>query len=253
MQLAMRDAAGILKVSEKDVLRWIKQGLLPAHRVNEQYRLNKADLLEFATSRKIPFSPELFAGPASAGAALPTLSAAPRTGGVHYGVPGNDKPAVLREVVERLHLPDDVDRQFLLQVLLARESLGSTGVGDGLAIPHVRNPIVLHIHEPMIALCFLQTPIDFAAIDRKPVHVLFTMVSPTINAHLHLLSQLAFTLRDEPFKQAVLRQAPADEIFTQAARVEQEAEERHGALQKRENDADRFEQECRHSESSPCN
>ena len=70
---------------------------------------------------------------------------------------------------------------------MARESLGSTGIGDGIAIPHVRNPIVMHIPRPTITLCFLEHPIDFGALDGQPVHTLFTIVSPTVRAHLHLL------------------------------------------------------------------
>ena len=68
-----------------------------------------------------------------------------------------------------MKLPDDVDREFLYQVLLAREALGSTGIGDGIAIPHVRNPIVLHLSRPTVTLCFLEQPVDFGALDGQPV------------------------------------------------------------------------------------
>ena len=117
-------------------------------------------------------------------------------GGIFYRLAGKDKPAVLRSVVEMLRLPDKVDREFLLQVLLAREALESTAIGDGIAIPHVRNPIVLHVPQPMVTLCFLEAPVDFGALDGQPVQTLFTLISPTVKAHLHLLSRLAFALRD---------------------------------------------------------
>jgi PTS system nitrogen regulatory IIA component len=112
-----------------------------------------------------------------------------------------------------MSLPDDVDREFLYQVLLARESLGSTGIGDGIAIPHVRNPIVLHLSRPIVTLCFLEQPIDFGALDGQPVSTLFTLISPTVRAHLHLLSRLAFTLRDPRFNAAVRQQASREELF----------------------------------------
>ena len=108
---------------------------------------------------------------------------------------------------------DDVDREFLYQVLLAREALGSTGVGDGIAIPHVRNPIVLHLSRPTVTLCFLERPVDFGALDGQPVSTLFTLISPTVRAHLHLLSRLAFTLRDARFHAAVRTQASREEIL----------------------------------------
>src|SRR6266404_1536990 len=93
-------------------------------------------------------------------------------------------------------------------------------VGHGIAIPHVRNPIVLHVARPMITLCFLERPIDFGALDGKPVHVLFSLISPTVRAHLRLLSRLSFALHDPAFKDAVTRQASREEILREARRVE---------------------------------
>jgi PTS system nitrogen regulatory IIA component len=212
-KLTVREAAELLNASEKSVYRWIKQGLLPAYRINDQYRINRAELLEWATARKIHVSPEIFAEPESEAGPPPTLEDALRAGGIHYRVGGHDMASVLHAVVDTIHLPDDVDREFLYQVLLAREALGSTGIGDGIAIPHVRNPIVLHLSRPTVTLCFLERPVDFGALDGQPVSTLFTLISPTVRAHLHLLSLLAFALRDPGFRAAVRSQASREEIF----------------------------------------
>ena len=221
MQLSVKDAAALLNVSDETVYRWVKQEEIPSHTVNEQIRFNRAELLEWATSRNIQVSPDLFKGKEEPGkASLPTLAEALRAGGVAYQVGGRDQPAVLRAVVDLLKLPAAVDREFLYQVLLARESLGSTGVGDGIAIPHVRNPVVLHVSQPTVTLCFLQTPIDFNAIDSRPVNTLFTMISPTVKMHLHLLSRLGFVLRDPAFKAALRRQAPCDELMAKLSAAE---------------------------------
>ncbi|MEI8079471.1 MAG: PTS sugar transporter subunit IIA [bacterium] len=112
-----------------------------------------------------------------------------------------------------MKLPDTVDREFLYQVLLARESLGSTGIGDGIAIPHVRNPVVLHVSTPTVTLCFLEHPIDFHAIDDQPVNTLFTLISPTVRTHLHLLSRLGFILRTPEVKAALRQQVPPDQLL----------------------------------------
>ena len=105
-------------------------------------------------------------------------------------------------------------------VLFAREALESTGIGDGIAIPHVRNPIVLHVSRPVITLCFLEKAVDFGALDGKPVSILFSLISPTVRAHLRLLSRLSFALQDPGFKSVVTRQGSRDEIFAEARRVE---------------------------------
>ena len=216
MELTVRDVSRLLKVSEKTVYRWITQGKLPGYRVNEQFRFNRAELLEWANANRINVSSELFTEPESRGGALPGLEAALRAGGIHYRLNGKDKAEVLRAVVEVMPLPREVDREFLLRVLLARESLQSTGIGDGIAIPHPRSPILLHITEPQITLCFLDHPVEFEAMDGRPVSALFSLVSPVARAHLHLLSRVAFGLHDEAFKKLIREQAGREEILAAA-------------------------------------
>src|SRR5438034_393382 len=65
MQLGVRDVSKLLNVSEKTIYRWVGQGILPAYRVNEQYRFNRAELLEWATSRKMNVSAAVFDEPES--------------------------------------------------------------------------------------------------------------------------------------------------------------------------------------------
>jgi PTS system nitrogen regulatory IIA component len=217
MQINVKEAARLLAVSEKTIYRWIRQGEIPAYRINDLYRFNRAELLEWATAKRLSVSPEIFAE-AAGEEPLPGLADAIKAGGIHYRVSGEAKHEVLEAVVELMRLPEEVDRKFLLSVILARESLGSTGFGGGIAIPHVRNPIVLHIPRPMITLCFLETPIEFGAIDGQPVHTLFTLVSPTVQAHLHLLSRLTYGLRQPRFSVPVAEKA-AREILLEGARA----------------------------------
>lgn len=218
MQLSVKDAAQILNVSEKTIYRWIKQGTIPSYQINEQFRFNRAELLEWATSRRIQVSPDIFAEKEAT--PLPTLGEALKAGGVAYRVAGQDPSSVLRNVVDLLYLPEEVDREFLYQVLLARETLGSTGIGDGIAIPHVRNPVVLHVSKPTVTLCFLEKPIDFGAIDNLPVDTLFTLISPSVRAHLHLLSRLGIVLRDSSVKAALRARASREELMDAFARAE---------------------------------
>ena len=144
----------------------------------------------------------------------------PRRVGDYYRVSGSDIASVLREVVELLRLPEEVDRLFLLRVLLAREAIASTAVGEGIAIPHVRNPVVLHVGRPTISLCFLENPVEYGALDGKPVHTLFTIISPTTRAHLRLMSQLSFVLRDPGVREAVAQQESRAEILLRIGRAD---------------------------------
>src|SRR5207247_6599604 len=112
-------------------------------------------------------------------------------GGIHHDVPGREPSEALRAVVDRLPLPPHVEREFLATALAAREAMGSTGIGHGIAIPHVRNPILLQVQQPLVSLCLLARPVDFDAIDGEPVHVLFTVISPTVSVHLRMLAELS--------------------------------------------------------------
>ncbi len=220
MDLSVKDSARLLKVSEKTIYRWVKQGTLPAYRVHEQYRFNRAELLEWATSQRINVSADIFVEPDS-NEPVTRLTDALKAGGIQYRLSGIDKPSVLQSLVEVMPLPERVDRQFLLQVLLARESLGSTGLGGGIAIPHVRNPIVMHISRAMVTLCFLEQAIEFGALDGQPVHTLFTIVSPTIRAHLHLLARIGFALRQPVFAEAIAQRGSHEQILAASQAVDQ--------------------------------
>jgi PTS system nitrogen regulatory IIA component len=220
MQLNVKDVAKLLNVNEKTIYRWLQKGTLPAYLVGNQYRFNKAELLEWATSRQIGVSTDLFQDSGNGHDNIHSLSEALKLGGIYYRIEGNDKETALKSVVGLMRLPEEVDRNFLLQVLLAREAIASTAVGDGIAIPHVRNPIVLHVNEPIVSLCFLERPIDFGSLDGKPVNCLFTLVSPTVKAHLYLLSRLAFALRDNGFRTIIEKQGSREEIFSEINKVE---------------------------------
>jgi PTS system nitrogen regulatory IIA component len=220
MQLTLRQATAYLAVDESTVRRWIKQRGLPVHRANERLYVNAIELWEWATENGIPVSQELLQRSRETPDEVPPLSAMLETGGIHHDVGGEDKPGVLREVVSRLALPPQVDRDFVFSVLEAREAMGSTGIGDGIAIPHVRNPILLQVVEPQVTLCLLRHPVDFDALDGKPVFALFTVVSPTVPAHLKTLARLSLALRDPGVRHLLERRAPGAALLERIREIE---------------------------------
>jgi fructose-specific phosphotransferase system IIA component len=104
-----------------------------------------------------------------------------------------------------------VDGQKLLKEVKAREELASTGIGNGVAIPHALSDFT---PNTMMAILRLANPIDFDAADALPVDLLFLMTGPKANTTLHLkiLSKLARSLHDEQFRSA-LREAPNREVL----------------------------------------
>lgn len=221
MDLRVRDVAKLLNVSEPTVYRWIRERGLPAHRIGEQFRFNRVELQEWGAAQGQWISPELF----TPGAAVDSssLAAALERGGVHRAVAGNTREDVLNRVARLPGVPAGVDRAMLAQLLIGRESLASTAVGDGIAIPHPRDPLVVRVAEPSVLLCFLARPVDFGAIDGQPVRVLFTLLSPSVRQHLRMLAKLAFVLHDAQLRELLNRSASEAEILQRVGTVEASA------------------------------
>jgi PTS system nitrogen regulatory IIA component len=209
----------LLNVSEPTVYRWVRNGSLPAHRVHDQYMFNRVELQEWAALHEHRVSPELLA-PNGSAEELPSLRAAMERGGIFYEIPGERREEVLKAVAQLPGIPAKVDRDLLYQLLVAREALASTGVGNGIAIPHPRDPVVVHADEPRVLLCFLKRPVDFHALDGQPVRVLFVLLSPSVRRHLQMFAKLAFALHDETLKKLLRSAGPRDAILDRVRVVE---------------------------------
>jgi PTS system nitrogen regulatory IIA component len=220
MQLTLRQAAKYLGVSESTARRWIGERGLPVHEVSERLYLNAVELWEWAVEHGVTVSRSLLEHARRAPDTVAPISQLLRTGGIFHDIDARDKRDLLRQFVARLPLPPEQDRATLLSVLEAREAMGSTGVGDGIAIPHVRNPIVLHVDAAFVTLGLLKHPVEFDAIDGKPVHTLFMVVSPTVPVHLRILAQLGFLLRDDVLRDMFRRRASAGDLIDRMEMLE---------------------------------
>lgn len=229
MQLSVHQAATYLGVPEATVRRWITERGLPAHRVDERLHLNAIEVWEWATEQGIAVSRRLLDQARRRPEEVAPLSELVQAGGIHHDVGGEGKLGVLREIVARLPLPADADREFLVTVLEAREAMGSTGIGDGIAIPHVRNPILLHVPAPFVTLCLLREAVPFDAVDGKPVHALFTVISPSVPTHLRILAHLGFVLRDKTLRGLLEQRAAAAVVLGRVRELEQQGSGTHPA------------------------
>jgi PTS system nitrogen regulatory IIA component len=121
------------------------------------------------------------------------------------------KPAVLEVLAGRFAAVYGLDAASVLERIVARESLGSTGFGRGVAIPHAR---IGGLNRPVAAFLRLDTPVAFEAADGLPVDIVFGLLSPEHAgaSHLHALAAISRMMRDEAMH-AALSQAPSDEAL----------------------------------------
>jgi len=220
VQLTVREVSRFLNVSERTVTQWIKRRGLPTQQLNGQYRFNRSELLEWASTNQIKISKELFDHLDHDDEPVPTLADALEAGGFYYDLQDADKKRALEALVQVLPLPEATDRELLLRLFLAREAAATTAIGRGIALPHVRNPIVLNVPRPMVTLCFLKKPVDFGALDGQPVHVLFSLICPTMRSHLQLLSRISYALHDEKLSRTLTRHGKREEILREVRRIE---------------------------------
>ena len=135
-------------------------------------------------------------------------------------VPGGSKKKALEQIATLIarEVPD-LEMQDVFEALIAREKLGSTGFGNGIAIPHCR---LKGCTSPISALMHLDAPIDFDAIDGAPVDLLFVLLVPqaATDAHLELLRQIASMLDRKEVREK-LRSASSNEALYQVVLDEQ--------------------------------
>ena len=120
------------------------------------------------------------------------------------GLKAQNKPDVLAELVAPVaDVFPEVDPKAALKVLLDRESLGSTGIGDGVAIPHGK---MADLNEIVIVAGRSEEGLDFDALDHKPCHIFFLVLAPehVAGMHLRVLAQISRLLSSETFREAFL-------------------------------------------------
>lgn len=132
------------------------------------------------------------------------------------------KEAVLDELIEQLDKAGRLnDKDGMKQAILAREAQGSTGIGEGIAIPHAKTAAV---KTPAIAYGFSKEGVDFDSLDQQKAH-LFFMIAATEDAnqaHLATLAKLAQMLMDESFRQELMKAETKEQVLAIITRKEKE-------------------------------
>ncbi len=132
-----------------------------------------------------------------------------------------DKKGVLEELVEPVARIAGLKHDYLVQVLMDRERLGSTGIGEGVGIPHGK---LKDLDELILGCGLSRKGVDFEAMDGQPTYIFFLLVTPenSTGLHLKLLAQISRILKNEYFKQRLLNASDADEIYTIIQEEEEE-------------------------------
>jgi PTS system nitrogen regulatory IIA component len=220
MKLTRQAAARSLDLPLSTLDRWVRQGRIPIHRHADGFEFKESVLRKWAATHDLLFRAPTKEIEAVQEAPLENLLPAMRRGGVFHGLQGGSAASALESAVALVPGFEADTRKELFTRLMERESLTSTGIGRGVAIPHPRSPLTETLEAPSITTCFLEKAVEFDAIDDQPVFVMFILLSTSIKVHLHLLSRLSFGVRSAAFVD-FLRKAPdADTLYSRVAEFE---------------------------------
>lgn len=205
MDLKIKDVAELLNVSETTIRRWLADGKIPAYRLNHQYRFNRHEIEDWVMGHKLGKGHHGLAiaeevktevatadePPASSrGSKQFSLYRAIHKGGVLYNVPGKTKEELIRSTVKIIAADLNLDADIISDLLLEREMLQPTALNNGIAIPHTRD-FLLNAHYDIVTVVFPEKPLNYGALDGKPVHTLFFLFASDDRCHLHLLAKIA--------------------------------------------------------------
>lgn len=215
MDLKIKDVTELLNVSEGTIRRWIADGKIPYYRLHNQYRFSRSEIENWMLSCKqeglSPFDHE---DPyyENLGTHQFGLFRAIHKGGVYRDIEGSTKEEVIHNAMEKIAEDLHLDAEVITELLLDREHLMPTALSNGVAVPHTRD-FLLQESFDVITVVFLKDPIEYGALDNKPVHTLFFLFACDDKRHLHLLAKLAHLsskaenlafLKNHPTKKEVL-------------------------------------------------
>ena len=189
--ITVKSAAELLRVSEKTVYRWIRQGVVPAIKLQGQYRFNRRELEGWARHKRIG---AFDASVSPREEAQVFLHRAVELGGIHYKIEGGCPAEIYPRVAGLFPFSPRLAPAFaqtLTETLLEREALVSTAIGHGIALPHPRHPRGRVPVSPGAAVVSLERPVDVPPTGGTPVFVLFAILGAPVKRHLKLPSPVS--------------------------------------------------------------
>lgn len=191
MDLRIEELAELLSVSQTKILGWVQEGSIPSYCIHDEYRFNRSEIEDWIVRNPINklvdakdiehFSED--------GSLRYSLYKAIYRGGALYDIEGNNKQEVIKSVAQYVANRYDLDANVLYELLINREKMMSTGIGEGIAVPHIKDFVFKNYYDVVVPV-FLSTPIDFHSLDGKRVSVLFFVFAENDRSHLNLINKI---------------------------------------------------------------
>lgn len=198
MDLEIQDVAELFNVSESTIHRWISDGKIPSYRMNQlhaDYRFSVGEIENWLIAHKLGPANDHEGRvektkPSRLGSKQFGLFRAIHKGAVLQDVPGRTKDEVIYNSMKAVAKDFHLDPEIVTELLLDRESLMPTALGNGIAVPHARDSF-LSTQQDAVIVVFPEKQLEYGALDGKKVHTLFFLFTGEDKRHLHLLAKIA--------------------------------------------------------------
>lgn len=193
MDLTVKDVAELLNVNEIIIKEWVRDGKIPFYRIGSDHRFARSEIENWVISHKIDREEKQVsvARPLQRrGNKQFSLFRAIHKGDVLHQIEGTSKEEIIRNTMATVAKSLGLDADVMTDLLLDRESLMPTALNNGIAVPHTRDTLLNSPHDVVVTV-FLDQPLEYGALDKKPVHTLFFLFACEDKRHLHLLAKIA--------------------------------------------------------------
>ncbi|MDR2539279.1 MAG: PTS sugar transporter subunit IIA [Chlamydiales bacterium] len=205
MDLTIKDVAELFNISETAIHRLLLHNKIPSYCINGEHRFGlieienwmlKFDLKKLQETascdqQTYPLADQKQQVQIESGGRVQfCLYRALHQGDVLANVKGNKKEEIISSVAKIVAPKLNVDADVLTELLIDREDLSPTALGNGLAIPHTREILTKRSFD-MVFIVYPESPLEYGALDSKSVHTLFFLFAGSDKAHLQLLAKLA--------------------------------------------------------------
>lgn len=189
--LTLQEVAELLQLSDKTILKMVKNNEIPCAKIANQWRFSKSMLNDWITAKMSVIPQNDFSRLVETEFDFIPLSRLIDQDSIITNLKGTTPEEVVKELAEQAYKRDFVaDKDKFIEKLLEREKLTSTSIGQGVALPHLRKPCETMVTEPKIIIGMSKKGIDFASLDGEKTTLFFLLLSDSEVVHLRILSKL---------------------------------------------------------------
>ena len=219
--LLAKDVALLLGIPLVTVQRWVHQGKIPCKFKKNEYFFKQGEIEKWAKSHQFLLKDVEKNSFEQEDEVELSLKSGIERGGGFYDLEGEDIYTVLENAVDKISFPEEVKKDLVLDELINREEIASTGIGKGVALPHAKRK---GIRKPIATIGLSAEGIDFAALDSKPVYsVMLLLSSPDTDEHLQAMETIFKHVQRDIFRKFLRQSTTKEAIVGLIAEADEQA------------------------------